>query len=188
MIELDLSYEESKKILELGYDFGRKFGDIYKKRDCPHKYILVNYEKIKAQDYCQVAEEYHGTYLERFTLERQSIDYEDSLYNSKHNEYFELGEILSNPNSKGFVPIIPEAALEKCLPEIKESGWYASRNRIQLIYEGGCTDNCQTGIYYLHEMVIKEFDSAFEAFLWAHDHYPKELKKKFDEVRGGESK
>jgi hypothetical protein len=202
MIELDLSYEESKKILELGYDFGRKFGDIYKKRDCPHKYILVNCEKIKAQDYCQVAEKYHDTYLERFTLERQSIDYEDSLYNNKHNEYFELGEILSNPNSEGFVPIIPEAALEKCLPEFKTNkAWFSmaldeyeeERTFYWAFYTAVTIPNSDIKrprllMRYVKNQMLYEnmhsayFKSAFEAFLWCHENYPEELKKKFDEV------
>jgi hypothetical protein len=26
------------------------------------------------------------------------------------------------------------------------------------------------------------YESAFEAFVWLHENYPKELKKKFDEV------
>jgi hypothetical protein len=171
MLELNCTYEESKKILELGYDFGRKFGDIYKKRDCSHKYMLVNYEKIKAQDYCQVAEKYHGTYLERFTLERQSIDYEDSLYNNKHNEYFELGEILSNPNSEGFVPLIPKAALEKCLPLIDGVIW----KRFPAAGDGllRCTG--------LNHRTV-ETCTGFHEFLWCHENYPEELKAKFDEV------
>jgi hypothetical protein len=180
MIELNLTYEESKKILELGYDFGRKFGDTYKKRDCPHKYILVNYEKIKAQDYCQVAEKYHGTYLERFTLERQSIDYEDSLYNNKHNEYFELGEILCNPNSEGFVPTIPKAALEACLPEHEEDGiWYIWLGYTRCMTQS--PDECDTSSLE-HFLSNPDINSAYEAFLWCHENYPEELTAKFDEV------
>jgi hypothetical protein len=181
MLELNCTYEESKKILELGYDFGRKFGDVYQKRDCSHKYILVNYEKIKALDYCrQVAEKYHDTYLERFTLERLSIDYEDSLYNSKHNEYYELGEILYNPNSERFVPLIPKAALEACLPELCYSHNWCSDQ-----WFGHNLFNLDTGEYSPELICISQkFKSAFEAFLWVYENYPAELKKKFDEVMG----
>ena len=199
MIELDLSYEESTKILELGYDFGRKFGDIYKKRDCPHKYMLVNYEKIKAQDLLsQIEEKYHDTYIERFTLERQSRDYEDSLYNNKHNEYFELGEILSNPNSEGFVPMIPKGALEKCLIN-KIFGNVALSNktpicygrRFEKIFDKGCPSEFSvweiTGGDSIQGGLTTYFPSVFEAFLWLHENYPEELKKKFDEVMGGET-
>jgi hypothetical protein len=31
---------------------------------------------------------------------------------------------------------------------------------------------------------LTKFNSAFEAFLWVHENYPEELKKKFDEVMG----
>jgi hypothetical protein len=182
MIELNCTYEESKKILELGYDFGRNFGDVYKKRDCFHKYILVNYEKIKALDYCrQVAEKYHNTYLERFTLERLSIDYEDSLYNSKHNEYFELGEIFYNPNSEGFVPLIPKTALEACLLSIIVD---TKQGRIYyLSYDGHKTPNYRYRYETPAGIELADTDySAFEAFLWLYENYPEELKKKFDEV------
>jgi hypothetical protein len=150
MIELNLTYEESKKILELGYNFSKvciEFGN------GNPTYVKVN-DDLYLPTYSEI---WGGTV---------------------HAGAFE-GEL-----PVGSISIIPKAALEECLPEIKESGWYASRNRIQLIYEDGCTDNCQTGIFYLHEMVIKEFDSAFEAFIWCHENYPKELKAKFDEVMG----
>lgn len=182
MIELNCSYEESKKILDLGYDFGKKFGDVYKKRDCPDKYILVECHKMKAQEFSQVSEKYFDTDVEKFTLERLSRDCDDSLYNNKHNEYFEQGEIFCNPNEEGFVPIISEAVLAKCLPDIKESGWYINASSVKLIYEGGCADNCKTGIFYLHDMVVQEFDSAHEAFTWCHEKYPEKLKAKFEEV------
>jgi hypothetical protein len=203
MLELNCTYEESKKILELGYDFGRNFGDIYKKRNCSHKYILVNCEKIKAQDLLsQLEEKYHDTYIERFTLERLSIDYEDSLYNNKHNEYFELGEILCDPNSERFVPIIPEAALEKCLPEFKTNkAWFSmaldeyeeERTFYWAFYTAVTIPSSNTKrprllMRYVKNQMLYEnmhsvyFKSAFEAFLWLHENYPDELKAKFDEV------
>jgi hypothetical protein len=190
MIELDLSYEESKKILELGYDFGRKFGDIYKKRDCPYKYILVNYEKIKAQDYLyQIEEEYYDTHVERFTLEMQSIDYEESIFDDlKLHEHFKLGEIFNDSNSKGFVPIIPKAALLMALPSFERG--IVSKDHEHLSFEIGSDFR----FAYLKEThsgkTVKNFSSDDEnpalikAFLWVHENYPEELKKKFDEVMG----
>lgn len=181
MIELNCSYEESKKILDLGYDFGKKFGDVYKKRDCPDKYILVEYYKVKAQEYMRVPEEYFNTDVEKFTLERQSIDYEDSLYNNKHNEYFVQGEMFCNPNEEGFVPIIPKAALEACLPDIVDAYhgdliWYTPRNppEYRLCRDGDSVTS----------LLLEEFDSIYEAFIWCHENHPKELKKKFEEVMG----
>ena len=186
MIELNLSYEESKKIVELGYDFGRKFGDVYKKRDCPYKYILVKYEKIKAQDcFYQIAEEYYDTHVERFTLEMQSIDYEESIFDDlKLHERFELGEIFNDQNSKGFVPIIPKAALEACLPTliIDEN----DKRDYFLSYNG---QKKPTYHYHKYSELFKtetatylNYGSAFEAFLWCHEYFRKELKAKFDEV------
>lgn len=179
MIELNCSYEESKKILDLGYDFGKKFGDVYKKRDCPDKYILVEYYKVKAQEYMRVPEEYFNTDVEKFTLERQSIDYEDSLYNNKHNEYFVQGEMFCNPNEEGFVPIVPKAALEACLPDIVDAyhgdlAWYIPRNPLEYRL-------CRDGDL-LTSLLLEEFDSACEAFIWCHENYPEELRKKFEEV------
>lgn len=168
MIELNCSYEESKKILELGYDFGKKFGDMYQKKGCSDKYILVEYYKIKAQEHIQITEKYFDTDVEKFTLERQSSDYEDSLYNSKHYEYFELGEMFCNPNSEGFVPIIPKAALEACLPELSNCIW--SRN----ITIGWIVQDLDPH--------LRKFRSIFKAFTWCHENYPEELKAKFDEV------
>jgi hypothetical protein len=186
MLELNCSYEESKKILELGYDFGRNFGDVYKKRDCSHKYILVNCEKIKAQDLLsQLEEKYHDTYIERFTLERLSIDHEDSLYNNKHNEYFELGEILCNPNSEGFVPIIPKAALEACLPKKVGIDNLYFRKFYKTTYSEEEFEVYQAGVNELESnAVIFSSSSIYEMFLWLHENYPAELKKKFDEVIG----
>lgn len=205
MIELNCTYEESKKILELGYDFGKKFGDVYKKRDCPDKYILVECHKMKAQEFSQVSEKYFDTDVEQFTLERQSIDYEDSLYNNKHIEYFEQGEIFCNPNSEGFTPIIPKAALEACLPKIKASrvwligGKIIEENDLKFTKWQGFNlfytdlDYIQNTDYdsfdsfvtaHLDKFIAKEFNSAYEAFTWCHQHYPEELKEKFDEVMG----
>jgi hypothetical protein len=147
MIELNCTYEESKKILELGYDFSS---------------ICTKFE------YVNKLKDGHAVIYKVGNVFSDGIKFYQPTY----------GLVML----EGFTPIIPKAALEDCLPEIKESGWYASRNRIQLIYEGGCTDNCQTGIFYLHEMIIKEFESVFEAFIWLHENYAEELKKKFDEV------
>ena len=177
MIDLNCSYEESKKILDLGYDFGKKFGDLYKKKDCPDKYILVECHKMKAQEFSQVSEKYFDTDVEQFTLERQSIDYEDSLYNNKHIEYFEQGEMFCNPNKEGFVPIIPKAALEDCLPDyILKKGcnlFYHVHKFMGELYWANSRDESLTDDW---------FNSAFKAFIWCHEHYPEELKKKFNEV------
>ena len=182
MIDLNCSYEESKKILDLGYDFGKKFGDVYKKKDCPDKYILVEYHKMKAQEFSQVSEKYFDTDVEQFTLERQSIDYEDSLYNNKHIEYFEQGEMFCNPNKEGFVPIIPKAALEACLPDflcVKDFYGELDRSRfVKRLCNGMIDLNSQDSMTVSHYW----FKSAYKAFTWCHENYPEELKKKFNEV------
>lgn len=80
----------------------------------------------------------------------------------------------------GVIPIIPKAALEACLPDINPSNderlpdLDICRLRVSKYH----TDMCDRE----HEEIIREFSSVFEAFTWCHENYPKELKKKFEEV------
>lgn len=153
MIELNCTYEESKKILELGYDFSR---------------VCTKFE-------CRDDDDMKVVYGEKVT--------EDTIrnqYTVVDNEPWFQGKAWC----QGFIPIIPKAALEACLPDYDNYSWYINAGEPCFIYEDGCTDNCQTGIFYLDEVIMNRFDSAYEAFLFCHEKYPEELKKKFEEVMG----
>ena len=162
MIELNLTYQESKKILELGYDFSKVCREFEL-----HRYGMF-LKKIKLTNDC-------------FAL----LDNEDSEEFAAELDYTNLGSVLIDK----FIPIIPKAALEACLPReielddldllkyVMDSYESLSYSRILPSISGEC----------LKYEVPKQgmfFNSAFEAFLWVHEYYPEELKAKFDEVMG----
>jgi hypothetical protein len=127
MIELNLTYEESKKILELGYDF----------KNIATHFASKKGKKLKPS---------YTSYLNR-----------------------EL-----------FIPLIPKAALEACLPSLRYSHNWCSDE-----WFGHNLFDLDTGEYSPELICISQkLNSAFEAFLWCHENYPEELKKKFDEVMG----
>lgn len=146
MIELNCSYEKSKKILELGYDFGRV---------------------------CNVFEVTNYTYHK----------IHKNLYSISTNEIYGRIVFVATFEGKlpeGAIPLIPEAALEKCLPEHEEDGtWYIWLGHTRCMTQS--PDECDTSSleYFLPN---PDINSAYEAFLWLHENYPEELKKKFDEV------
>ena len=147
MIELNCSYEESKKILELGYDFSKvcwKTGYYWDEAYLEHT---------------------HGTGL---LIETQA--YRISYLNDHKG------------NTRDHTPIIPKAALEKCLPDKLD---IASLDNCVFVKN---IDLKTISLFYFFEDYYscyeeqKEFKSAYEAFIWCHEHYPEELKKKFNEV------
>ena len=129
MIELNLTHKESKKILELGYDFSPV---------CDR--FVQELAKLKEPEYIE-QEQFLVTIFRTETNQRMS----DSL-----------------------IPIIPKAALEACLPELSGSTWLKNLKTNWIILD-------------LDPHIIK-LESIFEAFTWCHKNYPKELKKKFEEV------
>lgn len=155
MIELNLTYEESKKILELGYDFSKVCREFEL-----HRYGMF-LKKIKLTNDC-------------FAL----LDNEDSEEFAAELDYTNLESVLIDK----FIPIIPKAALEACLPDINplDDERLPDLDTRRLKVFKYHIDMCDRE----HEETIKQFNSAYEAFIWCHEHYPKELKKKFDEVMG----
>ena len=139
MIELNCSYEESKKILELGYNFRRVCKDFYKQGECS----LYKFTEAGG----------------RMVLEVQ----------------IKLNRAVGGDGK--LIPIIPKAALEACLPDYQryeDKHTWAGHTSICLAYG--------TGEDLTIENYTTEYESAFEAFMWCHEHYPEELKKKFEEV------
>ena len=139
MLELNCTYEESKKILELGYDFSEVCTFF---TDGNPNYVKIN----------------EGLYLPTYA------DVWDGVIN---------GGIYAGSLPAGSVPLIPKAALEKCLPLIDGVIW----KRFPAAGDGllRCTG--------LNHRTV-ETCTGFHEFLWCHENYPEELRAKFDEVMG----
>jgi hypothetical protein len=90
-----------------------------------------------------------------------------NLWDSSLNKAY----AYSSPKSWWIIPLIPKAALEKCLPLIDGVIW----KRFPAAGDGllRCTG--------LNHRTV-ETCTGFHEFLWCHENYPKELKAKFDEV------
>lgn len=174
MIELNCSYEESKKILELGYDFSK---------------ICVGWS-TEHTTYIKVG----NKLIEPRLVEELELAHNQELHpnNILWNYSLEFSEVESkiqdfiNPWAIDWItyyppiPIIPKAALEACLPDINPSNderlpdLDISRLRVSKYHIDMCDRE--------HEEIIRQFNSSYEAFLWVHENYPEELKKKFEEV------
>ena len=155
MIELNLTYEESKKILELGYDFSK---------------ICTKFE-VKTDIEYQVC---YGAVITSDKWNRVEIESSRVI---QDEGFLEHGQrVAFNPLS---IPIIPKAALEACLPDyLLKKGcnlFYHVHRFMGELYWANSRDESLTENW---------FDSAFEAFMWVHEKHPEELKKKFDEVMG----
>jgi hypothetical protein len=163
MIELNCSYKESKKILELGYDFS-KVCTHWEFRD--RRGYYANYTKV-------------GGYLILEDL-LKNLDCENSQDSNPrsmlHNYSETLTEVmldikdyLCDRDVNPIFPLIPKAALEKCLPLIDGVIW----KRFPAAGDGllRCTG--------LNHRTV-ETCTGFHEFLWCHENYPEELKKKFN--------
>ena len=139
MIELNCSYEESKKILELGYDF---------EKVCDR--FIEELSRLKKPEYLE---------QEKFLI---------TVFRSEVNQL--MADYLT--------PIIPKAALEACLPD------YLLKKGCNLFYH---VRKFMGELYWVNsrdESLTENWFSPYEAFIWCHEHYPEELKAKFNEVMG----
>ena len=166
MIELNLTYEESKKILELGYDFS----------------------SVCATFSASGKTSSHGLPFATMITNPflKEVGYLKNLNHLKSLPYMRLDKEI---NIDSITPIIPKAALEACLPReielddldllkyVMDSYESLSYSRILPSISGECLkyEVPKKGMF---------FNSAFEAFLWVHENHPEELKRKFDEVMG----
>ena len=183
MIELNLTYEESKKILELGYDFSK----ICINWSTEHtKYIKVGSKLIEPRlveelELAHNQELHPNNFLWNYSLEFSEVE-------SKIQDFINpwaIDWITYYPP----ISIIPKGILEKCLPKIP---FLKTNNQFDFHYTWKKPDfdsdavELYTRITHIEipEKTEKEFQSAYEAFLWCHENYPKELKKKFEEVMG----
>ena len=144
MIELNLTYEESKKILDLGYDF---------------TFICRDFELREEKE------------ITKFVLVEKHDDGLVSLWDCGERK-----TCIYSTKSWWIIPIIPKAALEACLPDLSYStyvrGWLG--HTLCDLDHREYSPNLIT--------LAKRFNSVYEAFMWCHEHYPEELKKKFEEV------
>jgi hypothetical protein len=101
MLELNCSYEESKRILELGYDFS----SICTKFEC--REMVMNNEEATTLTFLYSCGEIM------------------TMWNPRMSEPYSY-HLKSSPAS-GIIPLIPEAALEKCLPLIDGVIWKLPR-------------------------------------------------------------
>lgn len=147
MIELNLTYEESKKILEFGYDFSK---------------VCIEFRFYE-----------EGA---KYTSVRRFEDGDVELYSSQSYDT----EIYSIQHL-GITPIIPKAALEACLPT---SGDGVGDKESFYWYKQLQSGDCHERVSYVFNFDHFGDYSIFEAFVWCHEHYPEELRKKFGEVMG----
>ena len=155
MIELNCSYEESKKILELGYDFRKICTKFEMKTDIEYQ---VCYGAVITSDKWN-----------RIEIESNRVIQDEGKL--EHGQ-----RIAFNPFS---ISIIPKAALEDCLPDyLLKKGcnlFYHVHKFMGELYWANSRDESLTDDW---------FNSAFKAFIWCHEHYPEELRKKFEGVMG----
>lgn len=163
MIELNLTYEESKKILKLGYDFTEICTEwqhnFYPPNGDPSKGKIVKWfrlgEHLVNPTLIGMLTRYQVDLLKTYT-----IDIEEALADI---ENYKIGYEYTP-----LIPIIPKAALEACLPELSGSTWLKNLKTNWVILD-------------LDPHIVK-LESIFEAFTWCHENYPEELKKKLKEV------
>ena len=179
MIELNCSYEESKKILELGYDFSKICiewqHNFYPPNGDPSKGKIVKWFRL-------------GEYLVNPTLTGMLTHHEVDLLNTYTIDSEEALADLKNykmgDEHTPLIPITPKAALEACLPDflcVKDFYGELDRSRfVKRLCNGMIDLNSQDSMTVSHDW----FNSAYEAFIWCHEHHPEELRKKFEEVMG----
>ena len=161
MIELNCSYEESKKILELGYDFS----------------------PVCATFSASGKTSSHGLPFATMIINPslKGVGHLENLNHLKSLPYMRLDKEI---DIDSITPIIPKAALEACLPD--KLG-IASLDNCVFVKN---IDLKTISLFYFFEDYYscyeeqKEFKSAYKAFIWCHKNYPEVLKKKFKEVMG----
>ena len=156
MIELNCSYEESKKILELGYDFRKICTKFEVKTDIEYQ---VCYGVVTTSD----------NKWNRIEIESSRVIQDEGKL--EHGQRVAFNPLL--------IPIIPKAALEACLPD------YLLKKGCNLFYH---VHKFMGELYWVNSrdesLTEGWFNSAYEAFIWCHEHYPEELKNKFEKVMG----
>jgi hypothetical protein len=151
-MELNLTYEESKRILELGYDFSSICTKFELKTDTEYRVV---YGKITKRN------------------DRTEIESSESIEGD--------GRIVHLQNRSMFDPlmvsIIPHDALAKCLPDYNFTD--AAGRKLSCRWYGilpVCSEAYALNDIHIHHK------NAYEAFIWCQEKYPEELRAKFEEV------
>jgi hypothetical protein len=139
MVSLNLSYEESKQVQDLGYDFSP---------------VCTKFE-LRTDVETQIV---YGTLATRGKhTEIISSDSVNGIRGEAHRQHRTMFNV-------DMVPIIPKAALENCLPDIRYDGvkyrWVG-----HTLISGHYLDNKK---------------SALKAFLWCHTDHQEALKAEFE--------
>ena len=160
MIELNCSYEESKKILELGYDFSKvcwKTGYYWDEAYLEHT---------------------HGTGL---LIETQA--YRISYLNDHKGNTRDHTPIIPKAALENCLP--DKLDIASFMTSVRSLGIYTRRDNCVFVKN---IDLKTISLFYFFEDYYscyeeqKEFKSAYKAFIWCHKNYPEVLKKKFKEV------
>jgi hypothetical protein len=151
-MELNCTYEESKKILELGYDFSPV---------CDR--FIEELTELKRPE--RIERVYFGVVVFRSEVNQHIKD--------------------------SWIPIVPYDALAKCLmgfsfhEETEDHSrllhTYSYRQYPKNIFEAHYP-SMETELSPISHLCRIAFSSAYEAFIWGHDKFPKQLKEKFEEV------
>ena len=173
MIELNLTYEESKKILDLGYDFSKV---------CPF-YRVVKGKSISLFNGIEFI--FNLGLIDRLENEvLAELDREKLYHDSGYSGWNYLKSLVEKNIFTEIIPLIPKAALEACLPSKLDVASLDDCVFVNNLDLGAISLSYFFEEYYSCYEEQKEFNSAFEAFMWCHKNYPEELKAKFDEVMG----
>jgi hypothetical protein len=180
MIQLNLTYEESKMILDLGYDFSKVCVEwqfnFYPPGGDPNKCKITKWFKL-------------GEYLVNPTLigmlTHQEVDLLNAYTYDLEEVYADVKSYMLGDEYTPLIPIIPKAVLEACLPEYKGYDHdsvityrWAGHTSMRSVCFCQFTDDKHMEL----EDFIHQHKSAYEAFMWCQENYPEDLKKKFSEV------
>jgi hypothetical protein len=155
MLDLNLTYYESRHILELGYDFSpvcAAFSAMGRDADG------LDYASMLINPYLQLVGYLKDLNHFKELLQNDEIDF-DSI-----------------------TPIIPCDALAKCLP-VRLGAGFNEYGYLQYDYDEKEFQYYESPDYYADTSKIHQsFKSAYEAFVWWYEKYPDELRAKFKEV------
>jgi len=154
MMELNCTHEESKKILELGYDFSKV---------CDR--FIEELTRLKKPEY----------------IEREYFDI--VVFRSEVDQHIKDSWIPIIPYD-ALAKCLPDLEEERHIKNARVwLGKDLYLTSEDCIYSGDIDgDGVGYGSYFLERLKDQEFKNAYKAFVWCHEKYPEELRAKFEEV------
>ncbi len=155
-MELNLTYEESKKILEFGYDF---------------RSICTKFEFRENEEATTL------TFL-------YSCGEIVTMWNPRMSEPYSYH--LKSIPALGIIPLIPKAALLMSLPFFEEGLVYKYHGHLSFQIDSNfqfihLKETCSGEVVELF-LSDNENPALIKVFLWCHENYPEQLRAKFEEV------